>query len=105
MRQPESTLTSGMNRYCMKVIDQVMVPIVTGGCLVLLVAVLKNVLMVPQEVLSQDFITYVIIYIGYITAYSARDDDKRRFRYDTPVFWSILIVIITVGIIAIYALA
>ena len=88
----------------MKVIDQVMVPIVTGGCLVLLVAVLKNVLMVPQEVLSRDFIIYVIIYIGYITAYSAREDDKRRFRYDTPVFWSILIVIITLAILGIYAL-
>ncbi len=88
----------------MKVIDRVMVPIATGVCLVLLVAVLKNVLMVPLEVLSQDFITYVVIYIGYITAFTARDDEKRRFRYDTPVFWSILIIIITMVIIAIYAL-
>jgi hypothetical protein len=80
-----------------------MVSIVSGLCLILLVAVLKNILLVPAEVLSRDFILYVVLYIGFVSVYAARERTGTQFRYDTPVFWSVLVVLVTCAIIVIYA--
>jgi hypothetical protein len=82
--------------------DQAIVSIVSGICLVSLVAVLKNVLSIPPDVLSRDIILYIIVYMGFISSLSVKD--KKHFKYDTPLFWSILIVLVTLGIIAVYAL-
>ena len=88
----------------MRLYDQVIISIVTGICLVSLIAVLKSVLLISPDVLSSDVIVYVIIYIGFITTLSARDRTQKEFKYDTPKFWSMLIVLITIAIIAYYAL-
>jgi len=88
----------------MKLNNQLIVSIVTGICLIGLVAVLKNVLLIPSDILSRDVIVYIIIYIGFITSLSAKDNTKKLFKYDTALFWSILIILITLAIIAIYAI-
>jgi hypothetical protein len=88
----------------MKLNDQAIVSIVTGICLIGLVIVLKNVLLISPDVLSRDVIIYIIIYIGFISSLSARDKTERKSRYDTSLFWSILIVLITIAIVAVYAL-
>ena len=88
----------------MKLNDQTIVSIVTGICLIGLVVVLKTVLLVSSDILSRDIIIHIIIYIGFITSLSAKNQAAKRFKYDTPLFWSILIVLITLAIIAVYAL-
>lgn len=88
----------------MRLYDQVIISIVTGICLVSLVVVLKSVLLISPDVLSSDVIVYIIIYIGFITSLSARDRTQKEFKYDTLKFWSMLIVLITIAIIAYYAL-
>jgi hypothetical protein len=88
----------------MKLNDQVIVSLVTGICLIGLVAVLKNILLIPPDILSRDVIVYIIIYIGFITSLSAKDKTTKLFKYDSSLFWSILIILITLAIIAIYAI-
>ena len=88
----------------MKLNDQTIVSIVTGICLISLVIVLKNILLTPPDILSRDFIIYIIVYIGFISTLSTKDKTEKKFKYDTPLFWSVLIVLITLAIIAVYAL-
>lgn len=83
--------------------DQTVVSIVAGICLVGLVVVLKNLLLISPDVLSRDVIVYIIIYIGFITSCSAIDKTEKS-RYGASLFWSVLIVLITIAIIAVYAL-
>jgi hypothetical protein len=88
----------------MKLNNQTIVSIVTGICLLALVVILKNVLLIPAEILSRDIIIYIIIYTGFITSLSAKDTVKKSFKYDTPLFWSTLIILITLAIITVYSL-
>jgi membrane protease YdiL (CAAX protease family) len=88
----------------MKLNNQVIVSLVTGICLIGLIVVLKNILLIPPDILSRDVIVYIIVYIGFITSLSAKDNTKKLFKYDTPLFWSILIILITLAIMAIYAI-
>jgi hypothetical protein len=69
-----------------------------------LIAILKNVLMISSEILSSDVIIYIIIYISFITSLSAKEKTKKTCKYDTPPMWSILIILITLAIVAVYAL-
>ncbi|MFZ2456143.1 MAG: hypothetical protein WAX07_06680 [Candidatus Altiarchaeia archaeon] len=88
----------------MKLNDQTIISLVAGACLLGLVVVLKNVLLITPEILSRDVILYIICYTGFIASFSAKDKTKKQFKQDTPLFWSILIVLITLAIIAVYAL-
>ena len=88
----------------MKLNNQTIISLVTGICLLGLIVVLKNILMISADVLLRDTIIYIIIYIGFITSFSFKSEAAKRFKYDTPLFWSILIVLITLAIIALYAL-
>jgi predicted membrane-bound dolichyl-phosphate-mannose-protein mannosyltransferase len=87
----------------MKINNQVIVAIVTGVCLIGLIAILKNILLISSETLSSHVIIYIIVYIGFTTSYLAIDKTTKSF-YNTPLFWSIIIVITTLAIIAVYAL-
>jgi hypothetical protein len=87
----------------MKINNQVIVAIVTGVCLIGLIAILKNILLISSETLSSHVIIYIIVYIGFTTSYLAIDKNTKSF-YNTPLFWSIIIVITTLAIIAVYAL-
>ena len=88
----------------MKLNDQTIISIVTGICLIGLTVVLKSVLLISPDVLSRHIIIHIIIYVGFITSLSAKNKTAKKFKYDTPLFWSILIVLITLAIIAVYAL-
>ncbi len=87
----------------MKMNNQVTIAIVTGVCLIGLIVVLKNILLISSETLSSHVIIYIIVYIGFITSYSAIDKTTKSF-INTPLFWSIIIVITTLAIIAVYIL-
>jgi hypothetical protein len=88
----------------MKIGEKVIVSVVSGVCLILLVAVLKYVLLLPAETLSRDFILYVVIYIVFVSVYAARERTGTRFRHDSPLFWSTLVVLATGAIIMLYAM-
>ncbi len=90
--------------------DKAKVAGVIAACLIGLVIVLKNVLIVPADVLSQDVIWYIILYgVFFVTLnFTAEEDIPRegtrsREAYDSPWVWSAVIVAVTLVIIAFYA--
>jgi len=86
----------------MKLSDEHKVSIVAGVCLFILVVVLKNVLLVPADILSRDILVYIIIYWAF-TVFPTKREEVKRSRFDKPLYWSLLIILITLAIIAIYA--
>jgi Flp pilus assembly protein TadB len=82
--------------------DQTKVASVAAVCLMALAVVLKNVLHVPAAALSRDMIVF-IIYSGFwlLPSISARREKKSRF--ETPLFWSLMVLALTLGIIIVYA--
>jgi Flp pilus assembly protein TadB len=82
--------------------DQTKVASVAAVCLMALAVVLKNVLHVPVAALSRDMIVF-IIYSGFwlLPSISARREKKSRF--ETPLFWSLMVLALTLGIIIVYA--
>jgi hypothetical protein len=83
--------------------DQTKVASVCALCLMTLAIVLKNVLHVPAAQLSRDMIIFIVVYSGFwlLPAIEARREKKSRF--ETLLFWSLLIVALTVAIIGVYA--
>jgi hypothetical protein len=92
----------------MKAANKAMVGIVAAICMMGLVAVLRNVLQVPAEVLSRDMIVYILVYFGFITAVNFTEEvpvnpGTPGRVYDNPWAWSALAAGITFAIIAVYA--
>jgi hypothetical protein len=92
----------------MKLTDKTKVSVVTAACLIALTIVFKNVLNIPADILNRDIIVYITIYIGFIIVLNAQEEAPReegtpRKAYDSPWFWSALIVGITLAIIGWYA--
>ncbi len=85
----------------MKLNDQGKVAIVAGICLIALVVVLKNVVLVPADVLSRDLIIYIIVYFGFITTNLSQDERKSCCR---PAYWYLTIILVTLAIIGVYAI-
>jgi len=92
--------------------DQTKVASVSALCLMALAIVLKNVLHVPAAELSRNIpaaelsrnmIVFIVVYSGFwmLPAIEARREKKSRF--ETPLFWSLLIVAVTLAIVAVYA--
>lgn len=84
----------------MRLSDQNKVSIVAGLCLVGLVIVLKNLLLIPSDILSRDVLVYIIIYWAF-TVIPGRRGEKGS-KYDHPLYWSLLIILITLVIITMY---
>ena len=82
---------------------RVTIPLTAGICLVMLAVVLKNVLLVPAAQLSSDMLLYIIIYMGFIISFPLMDTTT-----DAPpgrtLLWTGVIVLVTLGIIAVYAI-
>jgi len=83
--------------------DEVKVASVSAVCIMALVVVLKNVLHVPAAELSRDtvllsFFYAVVWMIPWLSGWR-----EKKSRFDEPLFWSLLIVAITIAIIALYA--
>jgi hypothetical protein len=83
--------------------DEVKVSLVIGSCLLALVVILKNVLLVPAEILSRDVPFYIIIYGAFSVVHSGKGKANRS-KLDRPLYWSLLIILVTLAIIALYAL-
>jgi hypothetical protein len=88
----------------MKLSDKDKVSIVAGICLFGLVVVLKNVLLVPADILSRDILVYIIIYWAFTVFSLPAKEEAKISKYDNPLYWSILIILITLAIIVIYAM-
>jgi hypothetical protein len=79
------------------------VALMAGACLLGLVAVLKNVVHVPADVLSRDVTLYIILYCALAVS-PGLPAVANRSRLDRPIAWGALFVLITVAIISLYAL-
>ena len=83
--------------------DEVKVASVSAVCIMALVVVLKNVLHVPAAELSRDTVPLSFFYavVWMIPWLSGQREKKARFG--GSLFWSLLIVAITIAIIGVYA--
>lgn len=73
-------------------------------CMIALVIVLKNVLLVPNDILQRDMMMYIIIYFGFLIFAFKTGNTGEISGNDSPLAWDLLVVLITLGIIAVYAL-
>ncbi len=94
----------------MKATDKAKVAVVIAACLLGLTVVLKNVLNIPADLLSQDIVFYIIIYgIFFVTLNFTEESPKEeaapRRSYDNPWAWSAVVIVVTLAIIAVNAVA
>jgi hypothetical protein len=87
-----------------KLNNQTIVSIVAAACLFGLVVVLKNLLRVPGDTLSRDVLLHIIIYSTFGILYPGKSEEATKSRLDNPLYWSLLVVLVTVAIIIMYAL-
>ncbi|MCJ7816302.1 MAG: hypothetical protein MUP55_00455 [Candidatus Aenigmarchaeota archaeon] len=87
----------------MRMTDKDKVVIVAAASMVSLVVILKNILLVPADTLSRDIMLYIIVYFGFVVSYPAGRMEKKS-KCCSPVYWSIAIILITLAIIAVYAI-
>ena len=88
----------------LKLTNQAKLSIVAGICLLALTIILKNVLLISGDVLSRDIVLYIIIYWTFSVVYPAKDEGTKQSRWDNPLYWSVLIILMTLAIILVYAL-
>ena len=88
----------------MELSDKDKVSIVAGICLLGLVVALKNILLIPADIISRDIIVYIIIYWAFTVFPQPTKDEVKKSRYDKPLYWNLLIILITLAIIAVYAM-
>lgn len=88
----------------MKISDEHKIPLVAGICLFGLVVVLKNVLLVPAEILSKYFPYIIIIYGAFCVFTPLVREKTKRSKYNNPLYWYLLIILITLVIIAMHAI-
>jgi hypothetical protein len=82
---------------------RIIVPLTGGICLLLLVMVLKNILLVPAAELSSQMILYIICYMGFIVSYSVAETRAPASPMRT-LLWMGTCILMTIGIIAVYAM-
>jgi hypothetical protein len=83
--------------------DEVKVASVSAICLMALAVVLKNILHVPAAELTRDMVLFSFFYavVWMIPWLGGRREKKSRF--DRSLVWCLVIVAVTAGIIAVYA--
>lgn len=79
------------------------VSIVAVVCLLGLVVALKNIIGVTAEVLSRDVVLFILVYSAFSILYPEKGADTRVSMFDKPLYWSLLIGLITLVIILAYA--
>ncbi len=94
----------------MRATDKAKVAVVIAACLIGLTVVLKNVLNIPADVLSQDIVLYIFIYgIFFVTLNfteeAPRKETASRRTYDNPWVWSAVVIVVTLAIIVVNAVA
>ena len=83
--------------------DRVIVSLTAGICIILLAVVLKNILLVPAGRLASDMILYIIIYSGFAVTFPLMGDTGTGSPTRTMI-WTGVIILITLLIIAVYAI-
>ena len=83
----------------MKLSDDVKISLVTAACILGLAISSKNVLHVQPDFIS--LYGPVWIFIAYIIT---KDRAGKSKTCNSPLFWSLAIVIVTVAILAVYAI-
>ena len=84
-------------------IRQQQVILTASICMIALAIILKNVLFVPADILIRDMMMYIIVYFGFLIFAFKIDGNYKKSGKITPLVWDILIVLITVAIVAVYA--
>jgi hypothetical protein len=84
---------------------RVKLSLVVAACLMSLVVLLKNVVGVSQEVLSRDFIIYAVIYACFALFTPVQEAKQRVVGLDSAFLSGLVIILTTVAIVALYALA
>lgn len=87
-----------------KLANKTKVSIITAVCLLGLVVTLKNILRVPAEVLSRDVILFIIIYSAFSIVYPVKGEETKTSTFDKPLYWSLLIILVTAAIVVLYAI-
>ncbi|MGZ4846559.1 MAG: hypothetical protein ACXV2E_05285 [Halobacteriota archaeon] len=93
----------------MRSTDKAKVAVVIAACLIGLTVVLKNVLNIPADVLSQDIVFYVIIYGVFFVTLNFTEEAPQgragpRKAGDNPWVWSAVVILVTLAIIAVNAI-
>jgi len=83
----------------MKLSNEVKVSLVTAICILALAVISKSVLRVQLDVIS--FYGPVWIYIAYIIS---KDEIKKSKICNSPLFWSLMIILVTIAILVLYAI-
>ena len=84
---------------------RVKLSLLVAACLLSLVALLKNVVGVSQEVLSRDFIIYAVIYACFALFTPVQEAKQRVVGLDSAFLSGLVIILTTVAIVTLYALA
>ena len=83
--------------------DRMIISLTAGICIILLAIVLKNILLVPAGRLSSDMILYIIMYSGFAVTFPLIGDTGKGSPTRT-IIWTGVIILITLAIIAVYAI-
>ena len=83
--------------------DRVIISLTAGICIILLAVVLKNILLVPAGRLASDMILYIIIYTGFIVSFPFVDGSETSPAPQTAL-WTGIVILVTLGIIAVNAI-
>jgi hypothetical protein len=82
---------------------QIKVSLVTGACLVGLVAALKNLVRVPAEIIARDVVLFISLYWA-LGLYPTPAAAAHPTGLNRPLYRGALMIVITLTIIVIYAL-
>jgi hypothetical protein len=85
-------------------VKQQQVILTASVCVIALTIALKNVLHVPAEILARDMAVYTIIYLGFLAFAFRPDGNNEKSGTVGPYAWDTLVVLITLSILAVYAL-
>ena len=85
-------------------VTQQQVILTASVCVIALTIALKNVLHVPAEVLTRDMVVYTIMYLGFLVFAFRPEGNNERSGKVTPLAWDVLVILITLTILAVYAL-
>jgi hypothetical protein len=84
--------------------NRIRVSVVAAVCLLSLVVALKNIVGVPTLVLTRDIVIFIMFYSGFAFLFPDKSSEMHPSLVEQPLFWSALIILITLGIIALYTI-
>lgn len=87
-----------------KLTNKIQVSIVSAACLLGLAIILKNVLLVPVQVLTRDIVLYIMFYSAFCVLCPNESEENGKQGFAKPLYWNLLIILITVAIVVLYAI-